>query len=131
VCRVPIFVFSCHEYIVLGPSLISIYGMRGGRQKAFTYYSPKNKALKDVKWSKERLFKMLGKLKVMKNVLNKCLDCSQLWPSMESKTHTLEPLSLNTFNIWDWLTPILLSLNRISTLDSLTKSFFINQIYHP
>ena len=38
---------GCHDYKVLGSSLISIYGMRGGRQKAFTNYSSKTKALGD------------------------------------------------------------------------------------
>ena len=65
---------GCHDYKVLGSSLISIYGMRGGRQKAFTNYSSKTKALGDIKWSKERAFKILGKFFNTKNTQNKCLD---------------------------------------------------------
>ena len=59
-CWVIFGLYRCHNHIGGGPSLISIYGMSGANQKAFTKYSDKTKALKGVKWSKERLFQMLG-----------------------------------------------------------------------
>jgi cytochrome c2 len=53
-------VFSCHNYIGMGPSLISIYGSRAAQQKQFTKYSNKTLCMRKHRWSKQRLFAMLG-----------------------------------------------------------------------
>lgn len=56
---------GCHNYIGLGPSLISIFGSMGGQQKEFTKYSAKTRS--SLRWSKQRLYKMLCKVVVRKN----------------------------------------------------------------
>jgi len=62
--------------------LISIYGMSGGNQKAFTRYSDKTRGLKGVKWSKERLYKMLGNYFIIKKIQSNYSEWNQLCSSM-------------------------------------------------
>jgi cytochrome c2 len=44
-----------------GPSLISIYGSKTAQQKEFGRYSNKTISMKSYRWSKQRLYTMLGK----------------------------------------------------------------------
>ena len=75
--RVGVIACRCHNFIGYGPSLISIYGMKAAQQKEFTKYSNKTVCMRKHRWSKQRLFKMLGKITINQKTLKKCSEWNQ------------------------------------------------------
>ena len=53
--------FSCHHMKLntLSPPLQNMFGKTAGTVKGFLYYSPKCRSL-GVRWSKQKLYKMIG-----------------------------------------------------------------------
>lgn len=61
--QVKVYLFpSCHHMKLntLSPPLGNIFGKTAGSVKGFLYYSPKNRSL-GYRWSKQKLYKLLGK----------------------------------------------------------------------
>lgn len=95
-CGVREGICRCHNYIGLGPSLISIYGSRAAQQKQFGRYSNKTLCMRQHRWSKQRLFTMLGTPPNTKITPNPSSESSQRCLWTVSRTPTCVPPSSST-----------------------------------